>query len=206
MHTETGYLRVRETDSGEKIEFLVCDPTGVTSIFDGTVVNTEDEIVLDLTSITVCVTPSAKSVSALERKYTISKKEPMKLSYSVKMQAVGQEMQSHLLAELQKEPDSVISTEEFKNLDRSNIILLDVREPEEFEQGHFDDAINSPVGRFLVRSNKKGTIENDILQDGKKIIVYCASGGRAKIVTNSMRNKGFTQAFAASDGYNSLKE
>ena len=209
MHTETGYIRVRSTDSSEQIvEFLVCDPTGVTSVFDGKILDNDNELVIDFTSTNVIVTPSTKPVSAIERKYTFTKTDPSKFCYQINMKAVDQEMQSHLSAELklEKEENITISKEEFKNLDRSNVILLDVREPEEFEEGHFDDAVNSPVGRFLKKSGQKGTTENNIMNDGKKIIVYCASGGRAKIATNSMRNRGITQAFACADGYGALKE
>lgn len=49
--------------------------------------------------------------------------------------------------------------------------VVDVRDEEEFTEGHVPAAINIPVATFASRS--------DILDKEKKIIVYCNSGGRS---------------------------
>jgi len=209
MHTETGYIRVRSGDDGDHLEFLVCDPTGISSVFEGSVTSdTDQELVIEFSSTNITGTPSAKPVSALQRKLTITKSEPMGMKYQVNMKAMDQELQEHLTAELEKQPDNdfVISRDKFKELNKAELILVDVREPEEFVNGHLDQAFNSPLGRFLFKSKSESSDEYKLLHDGKKVVVYCSSGGRAKIATNAMRSRGFDHTFAVSEGYSEIKE
>lgn len=49
--------------------------------------------------------------------------------------------------------------------------IVDVRDPEEFAEGHILGAVNLPVATFAAQSA--------ILDKKKKIIVYCNSGGRS---------------------------
>lgn len=49
--------------------------------------------------------------------------------------------------------------------------LVDVRDPEEFREGHMPGAINIPAATFASQSG--------VLDKGKKIVVYCNSGGRS---------------------------
>lgn len=49
--------------------------------------------------------------------------------------------------------------------------VVDVRDPEEFAEGHIPGAVNIPVAEFASRSES--------LDKKKKIIVYCNSGGRS---------------------------
>ncbi|MHB8789434.1 MAG: rhodanese-like domain-containing protein [Desulfobulbaceae bacterium] len=49
--------------------------------------------------------------------------------------------------------------------------LVDVRDGEEFKEGHIPGAINIPVAEFAAKS--------EALNKDKKIIVYCNSGGRS---------------------------
>lgn len=51
------------------------------------------------------------------------------------------------------------------------ITLVDVRDPKEYSEGHIPGAINIPVTNFAAGSG--------VLDKGKKIIVYCNSGGRS---------------------------
>lgn len=52
-----------------------------------------------------------------------------------------------------------------------NFTVVDVRDRNEFEQGHIPGAINIPVSNFAQQS---GNLEKD-----KRIVVYCNSGGRS---------------------------
>ena len=50
-------------------------------------------------------------------------------------------------------------------------VIVDVREPSEYQEGHVPGALNIPVDVFASRS--------EILPKEKKIIVYCNTGGRS---------------------------
>ena len=67
-------------------------------------------------------------------------------------------------------------------------VILDVREPDEFQNGAIDNSQNMPLG-LLIRNVKKGQIEN--LKE-EKICVYCASGYRGNIAADELAKAGFS--------------
>ena len=96
LHAETGYLRVPKPGH---VELVLAHPSGVTEIEVGSYRVTGDVIDIELATTSVGLTPTAKEVSALGRSFHIDGDQ---LSYSVQMGAVGQPLQHHLAAELQR--------------------------------------------------------------------------------------------------------
>ena len=62
-------------------------------------------------------------------------------------------------------------------------LLLDVREPEEWQTGHAPGATLLAMGQVLGR--------RDELDPARRIVVVCRSGGRSAAVTQSLRAWGF---------------
>lgn len=96
LHAEAGYLRVPEPG---QVELVLAHPTGVTEIEVGTYREADGVIEVDLSASTIGLTPSAKHVSALARRFRITGDQ---LSYAVQMGAVGQPLQNHLAAVLHR--------------------------------------------------------------------------------------------------------
>jgi len=96
LHAETGYLR---SPSPGTIELVLAHPTGVTELAEGTIEATGDRLVLDLRSVTIGLTGTAKEVTAVERTITVGADE---LEYSLRMAAVGQPLRHHLAATLRR--------------------------------------------------------------------------------------------------------
>ena len=70
--------------------------------------------------------------------------------------------------------------------EEDNSILLDVRTPEEFADGHIPGAINIP---------NESIGENDITElpdKEQRIYVYCRSGNRSKQASAKLVNLGYT--------------
>ncbi len=63
-------------------------------------------------------------------------------------------------------------------------VIIDVRTPKEYKQGHVSNARNIPIE---VITKTLAPIPKD-----KEIIVYCASGNRSGTVANILRQKGWT--------------
>lgn len=97
LHAETGYLRVPQPGH---IELVLAHPSGITEIEVGTYSVTGDVIEIELTASAIGLTPSAKQVAALGRRFRVDGDE---LSYSVQMGAVGQPLQNHLAAVLHRQ-------------------------------------------------------------------------------------------------------
>jgi hypothetical protein len=96
LHAETGYLRVPRPGH---VEMVLAHPNGITEIEVGTYAADGATIELDMTASAIGLTPTAKEVSALGRRYRLDGDE---LSYSLDMGAVGQPVQHHLSAVLHR--------------------------------------------------------------------------------------------------------
>lgn len=85
-----------------------------------------------------------------------------------------------------------------KDATQKNVLLLDVREPEEFIKGHIDEAINIPRGilEFQIHNFPQFNDKN------AEIIVYCQSGGRSALAVEALQKLGYTQAVSMEGGYN----
>ena len=70
--------------------------------------------------------------------------------------------------------------------DEKNYIILDVRRPDEYAQGHIPGAINVP-------NEEIGTAEIAALPDKSQLIlVYCRSGRRSKEASEKLVELGYT--------------
>ena len=79
-------------------------------------------------------------------------------------------------------------------------MILDVREPEEYEQGSVPNALHIPRG--ILESN----IENHIPDYGQPIIVMCASGVRSVFATETLNQKGYSTVVSKDGGFNQWKQ
>ena len=70
--------------------------------------------------------------------------------------------------------------------------LLDVRQPQEYEQVHLPGAMLIPLGELSVRLGE--------LDKGKKYYVYCRSGNRSRSAVGLMAGQGFGQALNMDGG------
>ena len=97
LHAETGYFRV---PSPGRVELVLAHPFGITEVEDGSVVDDAGGLVIELATTTVGRTATAKEVTAVERSIRV---EGDRLSYEVRMAAVGQPLQHHLAAVLERQ-------------------------------------------------------------------------------------------------------
>jgi phage shock protein E len=63
-------------------------------------------------------------------------------------------------------------------------LVVDVRTPEEFREGHYKDAINIPLSDIPARLKEFGDTSNPV-------IVYCRSGRRSAEAKKILTEKGF---------------
>ncbi|WP_371325525.1 rhodanese-like domain-containing protein [Dechloromonas sp. ZY10] len=79
-------------------------------------------------------------------------------------------------------------------INRENAVVLDVREAEEFAQGHLPDAINLPAGKLVER-----LAEIEKYKD-KPLIVCCAAGMRSNRACRDLGKQGFNQLYNLEGG------
>lgn len=90
---------------------------------------------------------------------------------------------------------SEIDINELHELVKKGAILIDVRSPQEYKEGHLDNAILIPEYDI----NKK-ILERFNIND--EIIVYCSTGNRSRKAKKKMEKMGYIKVYNLRDGIN----
>ena len=80
-----------------------------------------------------------------------------------------------------------------------NVIVLDVREPEEYEQGALRDVIHIPRGHL------EAQVENKIVDHDAEVLVYCAGGVRSAFAAKTLGELGYTNVLSIAGGFGKWK-
>ena len=75
-------------------------------------------------------------------------------------------------------------------MDTQEVIVLDVREQDEFDAGHIPGAVLLPVGTIA-----KDTAAAVIPELDSVVLVYCRSGNRSKTASKSLVDLGYTNVY-----------
>ena len=94
-----------------------------------------------------------------------------------------------------KKATPAASLEQFKAaIDAPGILIVDVREPDEYATGHVRNAINIPRGVIEFKIWEVVGYPDKIKMD-QKMYLYCKSGGRCALAAKALRDLGFTEAY-----------
>ncbi len=94
-----------------------------------------------------------------------------------------------------KKATPVVTLDQFKAaIDDPAIWIIDVREPNEFADGHVPSAINIPRGVIEFKIwGKVGYPDKTRME--QKMYLYCKAGSRCALATKSLRDLGFTGVY-----------
>ena len=83
-------------------------------------------------------------------------------------------------------------------------LLLDVREPAEFEKGHIPGAVLAPRGMLEWYADPTTPYAKPELTTKRdaRIIVACASGGRSMLASETLKKMGYTNVVNMAGGFN----
>ena len=96
LHAEAGYWRM---PAPGRVELVLAHPTGITEVDEGTIDVAGGVLTIELATVMVARTSTAKEVTAIERSFRI---DGDRLDYTVRMAAVGQPLTHHLAASLRR--------------------------------------------------------------------------------------------------------
>ena len=95
----------------------------------------------------------------------------------------------------------LISQEEFAKILINEVQLLDVRTPEEYQQGFIEGAI---LINFF--DSNFATQVSSTFNKNKPLYIYCAAGGRSNKAATKLGLEGFHIIYDLEGGYNSWKK
>jgi sulfur-carrier protein adenylyltransferase/sulfurtransferase len=105
-----------------------------------------------------------------------------------------------LLARVRSEIDEISAAEARERLGGdAPVLVLDIREPDEWAEGHIPGAVHLP--RTYFESRVEGLAPD---KDGE-IVVYCAGGSRSAFVARTMGELGYTNVANLAGGYSDWK-
>jgi sulfur-carrier protein adenylyltransferase/sulfurtransferase len=78
-------------------------------------------------------------------------------------------------------------------------VLLDVREPDEYEQGAIPGAIHIPRGHL------ESQVESKVTDKDAEVLIYCAGGVRSAFAADTLTQLGYTNAISVAGGFNKWK-
>jgi rhodanese-related sulfurtransferase len=88
-----------------------------------------------------------------------------------------------------------------------NTLILDVREPAEYGQGHIPGALHIPRGMLEAKADLEFAGREPRLSDRHQpIIVHCASGVRSAFAADVLQQMGFTNVKSLAGGFTAWQQ
>jgi rhodanese-related sulfurtransferase len=95
-----------------------------------------------------------------------------------------------------------ISPDEAEAALGSTDLVIDVREPEEFRDGHVPGAINIPRGLLEFKLSSDADLENR----DQRVLLYCKTSGRAALAAVAMQELGYPHVSSIAGGMDAWRE
>ena len=112
-----------------------------------------------------------------------------------------------MVAEANAEVDR-LSVEEAKGLlGRDDVVFVDVRESQELaNQGKVPGAVHAPRGLLEFHADPTSPYHKPELASGKRLVVYCASGGRSALAAKTLKDMGVPNVANMAGGFGGWKD
>ena len=104
-----------------------------------------------------------------------------------------------LLASAKSEITEIDTAAAETEIAKSGTVVLDVREPDEYEQGALLNAVHIPRGHL------EAQIENRIADHDATVVVYCAGGVRSAFAAKTLGELGYTNVLSVAGGFGKWK-
>jgi rhodanese-related sulfurtransferase len=112
---------------------------------------------------------------------------------------------SQIVAEARKSIPEITAVQAREEMGQGEVgLLLDVREPAEWEKGHIPGAVLAPRGMlewYADPTTPYAKAELTTKRDAH-IIVACASGGRSMLAAQTLKSMGYTNVVNMAGGFN----
>ena len=105
-----------------------------------------------------------------------------------------------LLSQAKSSIDEIDTNEAQHRIAAGGVVVLDVREPDEFEQGALPNVLHIPRGHL------EAQVEGRITDKSMPVIVYCAGGVRSAFAAKTLGELGYTNVVSMDGGFGRWKD
>ena len=105
-----------------------------------------------------------------------------------------------LLSQAKAQITEVDTTDAQSRIAAGGVVVLDVREPDEFDQGALLNVIHIPRGHL------EAQVEGKIIDKETPIVVYCAGGVRSAFAAKTLRELGYSNVVSMDGGFGKWKD
>jgi rhodanese-related sulfurtransferase len=110
-----------------------------------------------------------------------------------------QKRYGQLVAAAKRNVTEISPVDAAEQLKRDDVVLIDVREKDEWDQGRISDAIH------LSRGTIESDIEERVPDTSTMIICHCGGGGRSVLAAESLQKMGYRNVRSMKGGFKAWK-
>ena len=105
-----------------------------------------------------------------------------------------------LLAAVKSKIQEVDTQTASEKIASNQVVVLDVREPDEFEQGALKNVVHIPRGHL------EAQVESKIVDKNSPVSVYCAGGVRSAFAAKTLQDLGYANVLSMAGGFGKWKD
>lgn len=105
-----------------------------------------------------------------------------------------------LLAQAKSQINEIDTNAAAARIEAGGAIVLDVREPDEYEQGALPDALH------IARGHLEAQIESNVIDKSTPLVVYCAGGVRSAFAAKTLQELGYSDVYSMMGGFGKWKD
>lgn len=105
-----------------------------------------------------------------------------------------------LLAQAKAQISEIDTHDAQTRIDAGGVVVLDVREPDEYDQGAIPGALHIPRGHL------EAQIEGRIADKSAPVLVYCAGGVRSAFAAKTLQELGYSDVLSVAGGFGKWKD
>ena len=111
-----------------------------------------------------------------------------------------------LIGEALAEVASISVDDALELVEGKDAVFVDVRERAEHSVGAIAGAVAAPRGFLEFIADPGSPMHNAALSSGKRLVIYCASGGRLALAAKTLKDMGIGNVANLSGGYQAWSE
>lgn len=113
----------------------------------------------------------------------------------------------HLLAEANAVIDTVTVHDAVPMLGDPDTVFIDIRDETELSRtGKIQGAVSAPRGHLEFYADPATAMHNPVFASGKRLLLYCASGGRSTLAAKTLYDMGIPKVAHIAGGFAAWNE